>query len=256
MSDRTAVPLTWLYVPGDRPDRIAKALASDADVVILDLEDAVSPGAKDAARATAAELAAAAHRPLQIRVNGFDTPWHAADLAMIAGLPTQVGLRLPKCEDPAAVQAAAAAVGGSAGGATRDLHLLIESALGVERAFELASCAASVASIGLGEADLRADLSVAGDEGLGYPRGRVVTAAAAAGLPSPSMSVYPHHRDLTGLAESCRRGRDLGFLGRSAIHPVQLPVIRQAFTPTAAEVTAAREVVAAAEGAEIGRVHV
>ncbi|WP_029138367.1 HpcH/HpaI aldolase/citrate lyase family protein [Nakamurella lactea] len=260
---RAAVPLTWLYVPGDRPERIEKALASAADVVILDLEDAVSPGAKDAARRTVSEFARAADRPLQIRVNAVDTPWHAADLAMLGTLPAAVGLRLPKCEDPATVAecvAAAGVVGVAAAGvaadgaAGRELHLLVESALGIERAFDLATCSPAVASIGLGEADLRADLAVVGDAGLGYARGRVVNAAAAAGLPSPSMSVYPNLRDLTGLAESCRQGRELGFLGRTAIHPAQLPVIRLAFTPTDDEVSAAREVVAAAEqGEQLGR---
>lgn len=242
MSD-PAVPLTWLYVPGDRPERIEKALASGADVVILDLEDAVSPAVKDVARASVAEFAAATDRALQVRVNGFDTPWHAADLAMVAGLQPTVGLRLPKCEVAAAV--AAIPVG------DRRLHLLVESAIGVERALELASCSGSVGSIALGEADLRADLAVTGDDGLAYARGRIVNAAAAAGLPSPAMSVYPNHRDLDGLAASCRRGRELGFLGRAAIHPGQLPVIREAFTPTADEVAAARQIVEAAGTAEV-----
>lgn len=240
----TPPPLTLLYVPGDRPDRVAKALASAADVVVVDLEDAVAPAAKDTARATVGELLASvpAERRVQVRVNAAGTPWHDADVAALAALPTHVGLRLPKAEDPASVAALLSDVGG------REVHLLLESALGVERAFALASLA-GVASVGLGEADLRSELRVDYDAGLTWARSRVVVAARAAGLPSPAMSVYPHVRDLAGLAESCRAGRRLGFLGRAAIHPSQLAPIRDAFLPSAEEVARAREVVERVEGA-------
>ena len=240
----TRPPLTWLYVPGDRPDRVEKALASTADVVIVDLEDAVVADAKDHARqATADVLGAVEHaRSLQVRINAAGTPWHTDDLAMVAALPPPVGLRLPKAESDEMVRDVAAKVSG------RPLHLLVESALGLERAYVLAT--SGVASIALGEADLRADLGVSADEGLLWARGRIVAAAAAAGLPAPSMSVYADVRDLEGLAESCRVGRSLGFLGRTAIHPVQLDVIRAAFTPSADEVDRAREVLAAAEAGE------
>ncbi|MGG5258271.1 HpcH/HpaI aldolase/citrate lyase family protein [Phycicoccus avicenniae] len=237
------VPLTWLYVPADRADRVEKALASAADVVVLDLEDAVAPAAKDAARATARAVASDAGRPLQVRVNGFGTPWHDDDLALVAGLPREVGLRLPKAQDPAMVRSLARRLRG------RPLHLLVESARGVEDAGDLAAADPAVASIGLGEADLRAELAVTDDSGLLWARSRLVVAAAAAGLPSPAMSVYDDVRDLAGFAESCRVGRSLGFLGRATIHPAQLPVVVEAFTPGAKEVARAREVVAAAEAA-------
>ena len=241
-------PLTWLYVPGDRPDRVATALASAADVVIVDLEDAVAAGAKAGARqATADALQEASdERPVQVRINAVGTPWHEDDLAMVAALPRTVGLRLPKAERVEAVRDVGTAA------PDRPLHLLVESALGLERAYDLASC--GVASIGLGEADLRADLGVTADKGLLWARGRIVAAAAAAGLPPPSMSAYTDVRDLDGLAESCRTGKSLGFLGRTAIHPAQLDVIRTAFTPTAEEVDRAEELLAAAEaGAAAGR---
>lgn len=108
------------------------------------------------------------------------------------------------------------------------LHALIESPLGVESAFEIAS-----AGIGLGEADLRSALGVATAEHLGWQRARIVNAAAAAGLEPPAMSVYADVRDLEGLRASCEAGRASGFVGRAAIHPAQLPVIREAFTPSA-----------------------
>ncbi|MBD8063020.1 HpcH/HpaI aldolase/citrate lyase family protein [Oceanitalea stevensii] len=237
-------PLTLLYVPGDRPDRVAKALASTADAVIVDLEDAVAPGVKNTARANVASLLASVppERAVQVRVNAAGTPWHDDDVATVAALPAHVGLRLPKAEDPAAVAALVSLVG------AREVHLLVESAIGVERAFALASVA-GVASLGLGEADLRSELRVDDDAGLTWIRSRVVVAARAAGLPSPVMSVYPHVRDLDGLAESCRAGRRLGFSGRTAIHPGQLDTIRAAFLPSEEEVERAREVVARVEGA-------
>ncbi|GAA4288362.1 CoA ester lyase [Georgenia daeguensis] len=230
--------LTLLYVPADRPDRVEKALASGADVVIVDLEDAVAPAHKDPARAEARRLLAAVRRPVQVRVNHVSTPWHGEDVAMLADLPEQVGARVPKVESPEQVRELASALPG------RSLHLLLESALGVERAFEIATASGQVASIGLGEADLRSDLRLTDDAGLAWARSRVVVAARAAQLPSPHMSVYPHVKDADGLTASCREGRALGFLGRTAIHPAQLATIRAAFRPTDAEVERARTVVA------------
>jgi citrate lyase subunit beta/citryl-CoA lyase len=125
------------------------------------------------------------------------------------------------------------------------LHPLLESALGVEHAYEIATAHPAVASLGLGEADLRADLGVADDPGLAWARSRVVVAARAAGLPAPVQSVYADIADLEGLAASCRLGRSLGFRGRAAIHPAQLPVIAEAYRPDAAEIAAARRILAA-----------
>lgn len=147
-----AVPLTWLYVPGDRSDRVGKALAGDADVVIVDLEDAVSPTAKAVARQIVSSILGGIDRPVQVRVNAPSSPWGADDLTAVRGLPPRVGVRIPKCESAAEVAGIADAVG------DRAVHLLVESALGVERALELAVAHPRVASIGLGEADLRAQL--------------------------------------------------------------------------------------------------
>lgn len=229
--------LTLLYVPADRPDRIRKALASGADGVVMDLEDAVAPDGKERARQHVAELLAGLDpsSQLQVRVNASGTPWHDDDLAMVAGLNPEVGLRLPKSESVEQVQA----VGKSAG--PRALHLLIESALGVERAYQLA-CVPHTASLGLGEADLRSELGISSETGLAWIRSRVVVAARAAGLPAPLMSVFPHIKDLEALRLSSMRGRELGFLGRSAIHPAQLPVIVEAFRPTLDEYERAVEV--------------
>jgi citrate lyase subunit beta/citryl-CoA lyase len=232
-------PLTFLYTPADRPDRVRKALESAADVVLVDLEDAVAPAHKDEARANAVRLlAAAGARPVQVRVNHPSTPWHEADLAALAGLPLAVGVRVPKVESPEEILALVAALPG------RAVHALIESALGVERALQIAMASPAIASLALGEADLRSDLQVEDDTALAWPRSRVIVAARAARLPPPAMSVYPNVRDLDGLAASCRGGRALGFRGRTAIHPAQLATIRSAFLPTPREVLRAKEVMA------------
>ncbi|SDM71083.1 HpcH/HpaI aldolase/citrate lyase family protein [Allokutzneria albata] len=231
--------LTWLYVPADRPDRVVKAFASGADVVIVDLEDAVAPDRKSYARDAAKDvLAEPAPVPVHVRVNALDGPLADADIAALAGLPGVSGLRLPKVVDPLDVRRVAERAPGLA------LVPLLESALGVERAFEIAS--AGVAGIALGEADLSADLSLSTEDGLTWARSRVIVAARAAGLPPPAQSVYTNVRDLEGLRRSCERGRALGFLGRAAIHPAQLETIANAYRPTETELARAREIVEAA----------
>jgi citrate lyase subunit beta/citryl-CoA lyase len=234
-------PRSWLYVPGHRTDRVAKALTAGADVVVVDLEDAVPPGQKVAARETAVRLAAEGC-PVWIRVNDPAGPWGEADVDALAGLGA-AGLRLPRCVDPVLVRE----VGTRAG---LPLQLLIESAAGLARAADLATSHPLVAGLALGEADLAADLRVTGDEGLAWARGWVVVAARAAGLPSPVQSVYTDVADLDGLRASTRRARDTGFVGRSVVHPRQIPIVHEVFTPTAAEAANARAVLDAAARAE------
>lgn len=234
--------LTWLYVPGDRPDVVAKALRSSADVVLVDLEDAVAPDRKAyALDATAELLSDRPPLPVHVRVNALDGPLAEREVRRLAPLPGLDALRLPKVHDRADLTG----VTEWAGTAAPPLYALLESALGVEHAYDIASHPA-VRGIALGEADLRADLGVADARGLAWVRGRTVVAARAAQLPPPPQSVYPDVRDTEGLARSCAEGRALGFFGRTAIHPRQLPVIEEAFRPTAAEVAAAREIVQAA----------
>ncbi|MGW3309785.1 HpcH/HpaI aldolase/citrate lyase family protein [Streptomyces sp. NPDC001073] len=243
----TPHPLTWLYVPGDRPPVVAKALAAGADVVVVDLEDAVAPDRKEYARAATAELLSEPRPDVHVRVNALDTPWAADDLRTLAPLPGVSGLRLPKVTSAEDVVTVAEKAGGL------PLYALLETALGVERAFAIAGAHPSVHGIALGEADLRADLGVREDAGLDWPRSRVIVAARAAGLAPPPQSVHPDIRDLDALAVSCARGRALGFLGRAAIHPRQLPVIERAFLPTEREIEEAETIVKAAmaeEGAQ------
>jgi citrate lyase subunit beta/citryl-CoA lyase len=223
-------PVTWLYVPGNRPDRVEKAIASRAHAVIVDLEDGVEPTAKDAARAgLPALLGEPRAKPIFVRVNaGSD-----ADLDLAAMLAID-GIILPKVVSTADIPS-------RAGLDDLRFQALIESPAGLEAAYEIARHP-KVRGISLGESDLRSATGAL-EAGLDWPRGRIVNAAVAAGLPRPPQSVYPDVRDLVGLAESCRRGRALGHLGRAAIHPDQLEVIEQTYVPGPEEVERARATV-------------
>ncbi|MFJ6751833.1 HpcH/HpaI aldolase/citrate lyase family protein [Streptomyces sp. NPDC091266] len=244
-------PLTWLYVPGDRPDVVSKALGCGADIVLVDLEDAVAPDRKDyALRATADLLTdpAPGPAPVHVRVNTLDGPRAATEIRTLAALPGLAGLRLPKVHGPAGIHRAVALARTAlpAPAAPPALYALLESALGIEHAFAIATAHPALHGIALGEADLRAELGVRDEAGLAWPRSRTVVAARAAGLAPPPQSVYPDVRDLDGLAASCAHGRALGFLGRAAIHPRQLPVIEAAHLPGAEEIETAEEIVKAA----------
>ena len=233
------LPLTWLYVPGDRPERFDKAAASGADIVIVDLEDAVAPAHKDAARENAVRwLTTARVGSVEVRVNALGTPWAAEDLRAMTDTPSLRAVRLPKTESAADVRAALELLTARECGLT----CLIETARGVEAAYDIA-CVPRVDAIALGEADLAGDLGVSDADGLTWARSRIVIAARAAGLPAPAMSVHPHVADLDGLETSSRAGRRLGFVGRAAIHPRQVPVIAAAFGPSRAEIADARTVI-------------
>jgi citrate lyase subunit beta/citryl-CoA lyase len=227
---------SWLYVPGDRPDRIGKALASGADAVILDLEDAVGPAAKGLARRTVVDVLASGGRAY-VRINAPGTPEGAADIEALAKAPDALaGVRIPKSEDPGELARVAGTLG-------VPVFPVLESALGVERAFALATAHPLVAGISLGEADLSADLRVTGGDALAWPRSRVVVAARAAGLPSPVQSVWTGVRDLDGLRADTEAGRRAGFFGRSVIHPAQIPVVHEACAPDPQELAWARALV-------------
>ena len=229
---------SYLYVPGDDGRRIEKALASEADAVVLDLEDAVALNRKEEARETTARvLESGPEKPVYVRVNAVGTELSAADIDAVA-VHHLAGLRLPKTESVESVRLVAETL--EALGSAARIQCLIESALGLERAFEIATSHERVAGISLGEADLSADLGVGDETGLLYARSRIVSAARAAALPHPVQSVYTNVHDLDGLRRSTEAGKRLGFVGRSAIHPSQVPVINGVFTPTEGEVSEAQ----------------
>ncbi|MER5211490.1 CoA ester lyase [Streptomyces sp. NPDC002838] len=242
----TAPPLTWLYAPGDRPQVVAKALAAGADVVVIDLEDAVAPDRKEYARTATAELLTEPQPvPVHVRVNALDGPLAAADLEAVAARPGLCGLRLPKVASPEQIIHVADHLALADKGAP-PLYALLETALAVEHAHAIASAHPVLRGVSLGEADLRADLGVRDDAGLDWSRSRVIVAARAAGLAPPPQSVHPDIRDLEGLTATCAHGRTLGFLGRAAIHPRQLPVIERAYLPTEKELEEAEKIIKAA----------
>lgn len=230
---------SYLYVVGYRADHIAKAYRSEADAVILELEDAVPAERKGEARNTIHEvLASEPPKPTYVRINPVGSEHVEADLAAVAHLPL-VGLRVAKVARPAEVRALSASLAEL--GSPLSLHLLLESATAVEAAPVLLAADPRVAGVALGEQDLSADLGVTSDDGLAYARSRVVMAAAAAGIAPPVQSVWTNIHDLQGLRSSCELGRRLGFVGRAAIHPDQLGVINDVYTPDDAEVAEAEE---------------
>jgi citrate lyase subunit beta/citryl-CoA lyase len=178
-----------------------------------------------------------------VRINSPRTGLGEPDLDVVSALAI-AGIHVPKVERATDVEAVRAR------GSAHPIHCLIESAFGVENAYELARHPA-VSGISLGEADLRSETGAL-EEGLDWARSRIVNAAAAAGLPRPPQSVYMRLRDDEGLARSCRRGRELGHLGRAAIHPEQLEIIEQAYLPTAEEVEQARATVEKLEAGAVG----
>ncbi len=241
----TRVPRSWLYVPGHQAERVAKALVAGADAVVVDLEDAVPPDRKaDAREAIAAAVDAVATDDAQVwvRVNDPDGPWGEADLDAVTGSGV-TGVRVPRSADPGTVRRVAERTG-------LPLQLLIETAAGLARAVDLAAAHPLVTGIGLGEADLAADLRLVSDAGLDWARGWVVVAARAAGLPSPVQSVWTDVADLDGLRTSCERGRATGFVGRSVVHPRQVPIVHDVYTPSSEEVRQATAIVRTADAAQ------
>ncbi|WP_233192893.1 HpcH/HpaI aldolase/citrate lyase family protein [Acidimangrovimonas sediminis] len=226
-----------LFVPGDRPDRFVKAAAAGADAVIVDLEDAVAPAAKDAARdGLATALAGWNGGLLLLRVNAVGTPWHAADLAAAAALPL-AAVVLPKAESADEVRAVAHATG-------HKVIALVESALGIARAPEIAAAAARMA---FGSIDYAAD--IAADhrrETLLYPRSALVVAARVAGRPAPLDGVTPSIADLAAVEADGRLALALGLSGKLLIHPAQVDPARRGFLPTRDEVDWATRVTEAA----------
>jgi len=242
-----------LFVPGDRPDRMRKALGAGADALILDLEDAVAPPAKAEARRHVAEfLAEAAGANLWVRVNPLDSAENERDLdAVLGGHPH--GIVLPKAEGGEHVGELARRLTERGNVGAQILAIATETPAAI---FGLGTYGGAKRLAGLtwGAEDLPAAIGAAtsreedGSFTAPYEIARALClfGAAAAGV-MPIETVYPAFRDLEGLARYAGRARRDGFTGMMAIHPVQVRVINEAFTPSDAEVAHARSVVAAFE---------
>lgn len=252
---------SWLYTPGNNPKLLERVFTAGADAVILDLEDAVPPAEKVRARALVAEAVRArvglGGPAVTVRVNHPDTGLTRADVHAVVA-PGLDGLRLPKVEDPEQVRQVAAWVAASeeqqglpAGGIR--LICSLETALGVWRAVEIAQAHPRTIALTFGTVDFTRDVGLeVGPDGLEtlYARSHLVLASRVAGLRPPIESVYAQLHDDEGFERSTRQSRALGFFGRSAIHPRQVPIIHRVFTPSDEEVSRARHIVEAAQAAE------
>ncbi len=247
-----------LYMPGANARALDKARTLAADVLILDLEDSVAPDAKDMARAQVME---AVHqggygsRELVIRVNGIDTPWGHADLTA-AALSGADAVLVPKVDSAEGVRLADRVL--RAAGAPDNLRLwvMMETPRAMLAAAEIAGACPRLECLVMGTSDLTKDLNalVTRDRlpmvtGLGL----CMLAARAHGLTALD-GVHVDLDDAEGFAAACRQGRELGFDGKTLIHPKQLDAANAAFAPTAEEVARARRIIAAhAEAAAVGK---
>jgi citrate lyase subunit beta/citryl-CoA lyase len=233
------VPRSYLFVPADRPERFAKALASGTDAVIVDLEDAVAPDAKDTARRSLAEWldspTAGAHRPVVVRVNAIGTRELDDDIAACraGGVEAIMVPKAERAEDLARIAAAA----------RKPLIALIETALGSDNLRAVAQ-SSTVARLAFGSIDFQLDLGIAGDgEELLVYRCALVLASRVAGLPPPIDGVSTAIADGTAVQADAQRARRLGFGAKLCIHPAQVAAVNLAFTPGAQELAWARRVV-------------
>ena len=227
---------SFLFVPGNRPDRFDKAAASGADIVILDLEDAVAPADKESSLRRVVEWAGANERGV-VRVNGVDTPWIGRELLQLRY--TGVAVMLPKVERAEDVHRVVDSLGGSV------VVGLVETPRGVLAAHALAGSGA-VARLALGNVDLALALGVdpASRAALAPARWSLVVASAAEGLPPPVDGVTTVLDDQALLDADLFHARELGFGARLCIHPRQVVPTNAAMSPSAEELAWAERVIA------------
>ena len=258
MTDTLPNMRSWLFAPGDSDKKMTKAMEGDADIVLIDLEDAVAPESKAAARPMVHDFIAAnpaqRHR-LWVRINPFDGPYTLADLAAV--VPARPGgIMLPKVYGRADVDkldhclSALEVANGIEEGSTRVIVLITETA---EAMFHTGSYkgAPRVVALTWGAEDLADSIGAQsnkhedGSYTFTYELARSLTVlgAASAGV-TPIETISADFRDLEALRARAERVRRDGFKGMLAIHPAQVPVINQAFTPSAKEVAEAQEIVA------------
>jgi len=247
-----------LYMPGSNPRALEKARGLAADALIFDLEDAVAPDAKEAARGTiAGALAQGGYgaRELLLRVNALATPWGHGDLVAAAKMPIH-GVLLPKVESADAVRQAESVLVAAGAPAELAIWCMMETPLGMLRADEIASASPRLGGIVMGTSDLAKDLHAA------HTRDRLpmITAlglcllAARAHRLAILDGVHLDLDDEEGFAYACRQGRELGFDGKTLIHPKQLSEANRAFAPSEAEIAWSRKIIAAhAEAAAAGK---
>ena len=260
------VQRSLLSVPGSRPDMFPKAARSGADQVMIDLEDAVAPDEKEAARGTAAEgvgcVGWADGQSITVRINAVDTPWMEEDVrAVAAGTEGRVDtLMIPKVYGPEDVIRVAGLLdeleGSGGGSAPIGLEVLIETARGLTRVNDIAAAHTRLEALHFGAGDFGASMgarTLAIGDGTGGGRWSAVqimiaAAARACGL-RPIDSAYDDFRDDEGYLAAAQQAAALGFEGKWAIHPRQVPLANQVFSPSPEEVAEARALLEALEAA-------
>ncbi len=240
---------SYLFVPGNKPERFDKALASGADAVIIDLEDAVEPDAKVAAREAIAQWVSPGH-PVLVRINARNTPWFEADAALGA-LNGVAGIVLPKAERADDVCAAVALARRRV-----PVYPLIERARGMWNALEVAK-APHVERLLFGTLDFIVDMGMSDDGvSLNHFRSQLTLISRVAGIESPVDGVTPDIHDGERIERDALNGRQLGFGGKLCIHPKQIRFVHTCFRPSADEVRWARRVLDATRDANGGVVTV
>jgi citrate lyase subunit beta/citryl-CoA lyase len=230
---------SYLFAPGHNAKLLSKVFDAGADAGMLDLEDAVPPDSKATARAMVAEILT--EHSAWVRVNAAQTAWCESDLAAIA--EDAFGIRIPTVESAADVQWVTARAPG------KPIICAIESARGVLAAQEIAATP-GVCFLAMGGVDLQRDLNTtSGNLPTLYARSHLVLASRAAGIEPPIDSVYPHLDDPEGLHQQAELARSLGFFGKSEIHPRQLDILHQVFTPTESDIEWAKGVITAIDAA-------
>jgi citrate lyase subunit beta/citryl-CoA lyase len=249
-----------LFSPGDRPDLIQKAAASGADGIIVDLEDAVAADNKPTARATVRDMTMPGGVEILVRVNAEETGLMYDDL-IAAVRPGVAGVVIPKAESAASmtrIDGAMTALETERGlvRGSIDVLPLVESALGVRDAYDVLTAADRVRAVlfGSGEqGDLVADLGcewTPEGTGLLHARSEVLLAARAAGITEPLDAVFMDFRNDDALRLECELARRIGYVGKCAIHPRQVAVIHDVFSPDADEIARLQRVLEAFEEAE------
>lgn len=245
MNTQIALARSFLFVPGNRPERYVKALASGADMVIIDLEDAVAvsdkPAARSALRLAWHEFSDTERTRLLVRINACDSPWHSDDLTLMLALEP-AGIMLPKAESAAQIDSLTRALD-----KPTSIVPLVESALGVFKVNEIAA-AHQVTRLALGHIDLQSDLGMQCDSAeteLLPVRFALVLASRLARIAPPIDGVTVRTDDAAQMTSDTLRAKRLGFGARLCIHPVQVALAHAALAPSAEELAWARRVVAA-----------
>jgi citrate lyase beta subunit len=240
--ERPELLRSWLFVPGDSPTKLQKATQLPADVLVIDLEDAVLPQQKAAARTLTADFLAGTGkraRSTLVRVNPVGTPHFMQDCQAILDNPPR-GILLPKCRSPEEPRRLEEILG------DRQIAVvpLIESPAGILNTYSIATCSPRVIGLAFGAEDFSAEAGLVRTEEeleLLYARCVLVTACRAAGR-EPIDSPCLDYTDLEKVRAAARRARNLGFTGKLAIHPAQVAVLNEVFSPTEAEIAEARRI--------------